>query len=60
MSCGLLLIWIGESPYRYDKFPILLQSNPIGTLIRVVSNLVSHHSFWVPDWVNIYGTVTNP
>jgi hypothetical protein len=52
MHRGLLLLWSGEPPYRYDKFSTLLQSQQthiqLGLYLRVTSSLVVHRSYWAP------------
>jgi hypothetical protein len=52
MHCGLLLLFSREPPYRYDKFPTLLQSQQtqdrLGLYLRVTSSLVGHCSYWAP------------
>jgi hypothetical protein len=64
MSYNLLLIWIGEPPYRYSKFPILLQSQQtrirLGLLVRVTSNHIGRCSYWTPVLGNIYDIITSP
>jgi hypothetical protein len=64
MSYDLLLIWIGESPYRYSKFSILLQPQQtrirLGLLVRLASNHIGRCSYWTPGPGNIYGIITSP
>jgi hypothetical protein len=64
MSHGLLLIYIEELFYRYDKLSILLQSYQTHTrvklLVRIAFNLMCRRSYWAHGPGNICDIVTIP